>query len=201
MHAAPGLIGPNAITQLQAVLTQHLGPSVCDRVFVQAALVRHLVRSPQRPVPEQEVRSLHVALRHTLGESQAEAVAREAGRRTAQYLLAHRIPGPAQAVLRRLPARVALWALLRAMQPQAWTFAGSGRFSHRMVWRGPSLAELSIHNNPLCRGLHLPGPACAYYAATFEHLMRTLVHADCEVVETDCEAMGARACRFEVRLP
>ena len=200
MHAAPGLIGPNAIIQVHHALEQMLGAPLSERVFAEADLARHLVRSPQRPVPEQEVRSLHTALRHALGESQAQAVAREAGRRTAQYLLAHRIPGPAQALLRRLPARLALWALLRAMQPQAWTFAGSGRFIHRLLWRGPTLAVLSIQDNPLCRGLHLPGPACAYYAATFEHLMRTLVHARCEVVETDCEAMGAPACRFEVRL-
>ncbi len=200
MQAPTGLIGPNAIIQVHHALEQLLGTPLSERVFAQAALARHLVRSPQRPVPEQEVRSLHMALRQALGESQAEAVAREAGRRTAQYLLAHRIPGPAQVLLRRLPARLALWALLRAMQPQAWTFAGSGRFTHRLVWRGPILAVLSIHNNPLCRGLQLPGPACAYYAATFEHLMRALVHAGCDVVETDCEATGATACRFEVRL-
>jgi divinyl protochlorophyllide a 8-vinyl-reductase len=200
MEAHSGQIGPNAIIQVHRALEQMLGAPLSERVFAEADLARHLLRSPQRPVPEQEVRSLHMALRHALGESQAEAVAREAGRRTAQYLLAHRIPGPAQALLRLLPARLALGALLRAMQPQAWTFAGSGRFDSHMIWRGPTLAVLSIHDNPLCRGLQLPDPACAYYAATFEHLMRTLVHTRCDVVETDCEAMGAPACRFEVRL-
>jgi len=201
MDANSGLIGPNAIIQVQRALEQMLGVPLSERVFAEAALARHLVRSPQRPVPEQEVRSLHIALRHTLGEAQAEAVSREAGLRTAQYLLAHRIPAAAQALLRRLPPRLALLALLKAMQPQAWTFAGSGHFERRMVWRGPTLAVLAIRDNPLCRGLSLPGPACAYYTATFEHLMRTLVHARCQVIETDCEAMGADACRFEVRLP
>jgi divinyl protochlorophyllide a 8-vinyl-reductase len=201
METNRGLIGPNAIIQVQRALEQLQGTLQSERVFADAALARHLVRSPQCPVPEQEVQQLHIALRHTLGEIQAEAVAREAGLRTARYLLTHRIPGPAQVLLRRLPARLALPPLLRAMQGQAWTFAGSGHFNSRMVWRGPTLAVLSIRNNPLCRGLHLAGPACAYYAATFEHLMRTLVHAHCTVVETACEAMGAPACRFEVRLP
>jgi divinyl protochlorophyllide a 8-vinyl-reductase len=201
MDANSGLIGPNAIIQIRLALEQLQGTLQSERVFVEAALARHLVRSPQRPVPEHEVQQLHIALRHTLGEAQAETVAREAGLRTARYLLAHRIPAPAQALLRHLPARLALPVLLRAMQPQAWTFAGSGRFDSRMVWRGPTLAILSIRDNPLCRGLRLTGPACAYYAATFEHLMRTLVHARCVVVETGCEAMGDPACRFEVRLP
>lgn len=201
MNAHRGLIGPNAIIQVRLALEQLQGTLQSERVFAEAALARHLAPSPQRPVPEQEVQQLHIALRHTLGEAQAETVARDAGLRTARYLLANRIPAPAQALLRRLPARLALPVLLRAMQPQAWTFAGSGHFNSRMVWRGPTMAILSIRDNPLCRGLYLPGPACAYYAATFEHLMRTLVHAHCEVVETDCEAMGAQACRFEVRLP
>lgn len=201
MEANSGLIGPNAIIQVRLALEALQGTLLSERVFAKAALVRHLVRSPQRPVPEREVQQLHIALRQTLGEARAEAVAREAGLRTARYLLANRIPGTAQALLRRLPARLALPMLLRAMQGQAWTFAGSGRFDSRMVWRGPTLAVLSIRDNPLCRGLRLAGPACAYYAATFEHLMRTLVHPHCVVLETACEAMGAPSCRFEVRLP
>jgi len=42
-------------------------------------------------------------------------------------------------------------------------------------------------------------PVCDYYAATFEHLFRRLVHRDASVAETHCEARGDDACRFELR--
>jgi hypothetical protein len=59
----------------------------------------------------------------------AAEVARSAGRRTADYLLAHRIPKPVQALLKALPARLAARVLLSAIARHAWTFAGSGVFS------------------------------------------------------------------------
>jgi len=56
-------------------------------------------------VDEREVRRLHGALRDALRPERAARVAHEAGRLTGDDLLAQRIPGPAQAVLRRPPAR------------------------------------------------------------------------------------------------
>ena len=48
-----------------------------------------------------------------LGYEDSQTVGREAGRRTARYLLAHRIPRPAQILLGFLPARLALGNIRR----------------------------------------------------------------------------------------
>ncbi|GAP38617.1 bacteriochlorophyll 4-vinyl reductase [Piscinibacter sakaiensis] len=188
-------IGPNAITRLAEALVGHGGPALAAEVFGQAGLARHLRRPPDTMVPEDEACRLHAALRERLG-AQAPALARAAGTATADYLLAHRIPRPVQALLRWLPAPLAARGLLAAMRGHAWTFAGSGRFEAAAGSGGR--ATLTIRGNPLCRGQLALAPACDYYAATFERLFRVLVHPDCRVAEVACEARGDTACRFEV---
>jgi divinyl protochlorophyllide a 8-vinyl-reductase len=118
-----------------------------------------------------------------------------AGSATGDYLLAHRIPRPAQALLRILPAGIAGRLLLAAITRHAWTFTGSGRFTAE----AGSPTVVAIANCPICRGTHSEMPACDYYAATFERLFTVLVHPDAKVVETDCMGRGASACRFEIR--
>lgn len=197
MTAAPGagLIGPNAITRVAQVLPAWRGTAWAEQVFVRAGLLRHWQHPPEQMVAESEVRALHAALREALPAAEAAAVARAAGRATADYLLAHRIPRTAQRLLSMLPAPWAARALLRAIGGHAWTFAGSGRFSasagHPVM--------LTIQDNPLCRGVVSPVPACDYYAATFERLFQVLVHRRARVQETACEARGDTACRFEIR--
>jgi divinyl protochlorophyllide a 8-vinyl-reductase len=161
-------------------------------------MLPHLQHPPAAMVDEGEVIRLHLALRDALGDATAEALGQEAGRRTADYLLAHRIPRPVQWLLRALPARLAAALLLRAIRRHAWTFAGSGRFS---ATAAGSRVVLSLANNPLCRGLTLDEPGCRYYAGTFERLFQVLVHRQARVVETCCEACGASHCRFEVDWP
>jgi divinyl protochlorophyllide a 8-vinyl-reductase len=194
-----GRIGPNAITRLAEAMPACVGASVTREVFVRAGLVHHLLKPPEHMVDETEVRRLHGALRATVGEATAQGLAREAGTLTARYLLAHRIPGPVQALLKVMPARLAAHLLLAAIARHAWTFAGSGVFSHQCPWRGGAPATLRIQHNPLCRDLSTDTPACVYYAATFEALFRALVHRHSRVIEVACEACGAEACEFEVR--
>lgn len=198
--AAPGphgaRIGPNAITRVAAAMRRHLGRGATTELFQAAGLGAYLATPPERMVDEAEVQRLHALLRRLHPGRDAALIAREAGADTAEYLLAHRIPRAAQALLRRLPARWALRLLLAAVARHAWTFAGSGRFQ---VLHGPT-TRLVLQDNPLCRGQTSPVPLCDYYAATFERLLRRLVHARVEVVETQCEACGDAACVFEVRL-
>ncbi|MCX7684195.1 MAG: bacteriochlorophyll 4-vinyl reductase [Acetobacteraceae bacterium] len=108
--------------------------------------------------------------------------------RTADYLLAHRIPRPAQWLLRALPARLAAPPLLRAVARNAWTFAGSGRV---FVTPGPP-AVIEIEANPLATA------PCHFHLAVFTRLFRTLVHPQAEVHETLCCGSGAAACRFAI---
>ena len=194
-QAAAGRIGPNAITRVAEVLPPRVGSRLTRELFEHAGLRHYLERPPERMVDEAEVRRLHHALRDELGEAKAREVAAAAGRATADYLLAHRIPKPAQAVLKRLPPPLAARALLSAIRGHAWTFAGSGHFEAR----AGHPVVLRITGNPMCRGATLSTPGCDFYAATFERLFRVLVHPASTVVETHCEACGDALCRFEVR--
>lgn len=192
---SPGRIGPNAIIQLGLALPGLVGADATRALFAHAGLAHYLGAPPERMVDEQEVRRLHGLLREHFGAAQAGAAAREAGRRTGDYLLAHRIPKPVQALLKQLPAGWAARVLLAAISRNAWTFVGSGRFEAR----AGRPVQLAIRGNPLCVGLQADAPACDFYAATFERLFRVLVQRDARVVEVACEACGADACRFEIR--
>lgn len=192
---AQACIGPNAVTQVAAALAERLDAAGVRRLFETAGHSAWLLWPPERMLPEAEVAHLHASLREALPPGLHREVARDAGHRTAQYLLTHRIPKPVQAVLKRLPARWAAPLLLRAIGRNAWTFAGSGAFAARCHGQG---ATLTVTGNPLCHGLRSEEPACHYYAATFERLMRVLVHPAARVVETACEARGDGVCCFEV---
>jgi divinyl protochlorophyllide a 8-vinyl-reductase len=189
--AGGGRIGPNAVTRL----AQALGPARAREVFAAAGLADRLDAPPDRMVPEAEAVALHRALRARLGEATADAVSREAGRLTAHYLLAHRIPRALQWVLRRLPGGIAARILVAAIGCHAWTFAGSGRF--RVVAGRP--LRLEIAGGPIARAGAATHPVCGYYAATFESLFRALAGDRARVVETACQAAGAPACVFELR--
>jgi divinyl protochlorophyllide a 8-vinyl-reductase len=176
-------------------LRARVGVAATQAMFGRAGLLHHLQCPPEAMVEEAEVRALHSALREQLGPDEATAVACDAGRRTAEYLLAHRIPRPVQAVLQRLPAAMAARILLAAIRRHAWTFVGSGVF----VARAGSPVVLTIRNNPLCRDLAANTPVCDFYAATFERLFTVLVHSGSRVRELACEACGDAECRFEIR--
>ena len=190
-----GRIGPNAITRLAEVLPALVGSSATQRLFEHAGLAAYLATPPEQMVDEAEVTRLHRTMRNDFGPALAAEAARHAGSRTADYLLAHRIPKPVQAVLKALPAPLAARVLLTAIRRHAWTFAGSGSFS--AVAGQPVV--LTIRHNPLCKGLSADTPACDFYATVFERLFRVLVHADATVAETACEACGDAECRFELR--
>lgn len=190
-----GRIGPNAITRVAEVLPALLGEAGTRRLFDHAGLGAYLRTPPQHMVAESEVARLHQVLRAELGPALAGEVAHVAGQRTADYLLAHRIPQPVQWLLRRLPAAWAARVLLQAIGRHAWTFAGSGVF--RAQAGRPCV--LTITDNPLCRGLRSSAPTCDFYAATFERLFQVLVHPAVQAVETACEARGDPACVFELR--
>lgn len=193
-----GRIGPNAIVRMGQALSAARGSAFAESLFTDAGLRAHWRQPPEDMVHEDEVRALYRALRAALPVEEGQAVARAAGCATADYLLAHRIPGPVQRLLRLLPAHWAARGLLMAIQRHAWTFAGSGHVRTIALALG-RLAVVEIRNNPLCRDVVSAVPACDYYAATFERLFQRLVHARATVHETACEASGDPLCRFELR--
>jgi divinyl protochlorophyllide a 8-vinyl-reductase len=194
-EAAPAAarIGPNAIVQLAQALRALHGEARGAQLFRAAGLTHYWTEPPQQMVDEAEVLRLHRALRAEFSPAEAAQLAREAGRRTGDYLLAHRIPRAAQVVLKRLPAPLASRLLLAAIRKHAWTFAGSGVFSAQ----AGRPTRFRIASCPLCRDTTAPAPLCDFYAACFERLFRELVDSRTTVTETSCQACGAPACSFE----
>lgn len=184
-----GLIGPNAVLQLLEVLDRREGPRVTARLMAEAGLVGP--PSGCGLMPEEPAHRLHRALRRALPDRAPDLLA-EAGARTADYILAHRIPAAARAALRLMPEGLATRALSRAIARHAWTFAGSGRFA----MLGPGRFEL--YGNPLIAGEPAPAPLCHWHAAVFARLFQRLVSDRLGARETDCAACGAASCRFVV---
>jgi divinyl protochlorophyllide a 8-vinyl-reductase len=85
-------IGPNALIQAAAALDAALPADAVDDIFAAAGLTRYRSTPPARMVAEAEVAALHRVLRERLDPAPLAAVMRSAGRRTGDYLLAHRIP-------------------------------------------------------------------------------------------------------------
>ena len=188
-------IGPNAIIQFGAAIDHHHGEA-CKRVIFKAAGLGHYLAAPPATlVDENEVLRLHANARNRLGDSAYRRCAELAGSLTGAYLVANRIPRPVRLLLRLLPPALACRILTRAIERNAWTFVGSGRF-HSLRQRGRT--ELVIENSPFARGLDSPQNECVYYASTFERLYRELVDRSIEVRECRCLASGAADCRFEI---
>ncbi|MEZ5788351.1 MAG: bacteriochlorophyll 4-vinyl reductase [Xanthobacteraceae bacterium] len=192
--ATAARIGPNAITRMTEALAAEIGEAATGRLYARAGLSNYLSAPPREMVPEEDVVTLHRLVRHELGRDRAARVGAVAGRRTGDYLLAHRIPQLAQVLLRLMPRRLAASMLVRAIARNAWTFVGSGMFAAEA---GAHVC-ITIADCPLCRNAHASAPLCSYYAATFERLFRALVHPRATVVETQCRGAGDRACVFEV---
>jgi divinyl protochlorophyllide a 8-vinyl-reductase len=187
-----GRIGPNAVTQLITAL-QNGGEGERSRdIFSQAGSPQWLDSPPAEMVDEARVARLHATVREMLPETRATAILKEAGRTTAEYLLANRIPRLAQTILKILPPRLAAWALTRAIGSHAWTFAGTGRF-RGVIGRK---ATFEIWDNPLCRDRLLTPGLCVWHTAVFERLFRELVSAGTTAEETHCLGNGDPCCRF-----
>jgi len=159
------VVGPNAIIQTEAALVAAWGREATDRLMAAAGLAHYRNAPPTALVPEAEPARLFAAIRAARPAAEADAVLREAGRLTANYILAHRIPQPAQRLLRALPLAIAVRALLAAIRAHAWTFAGSG---HVTIGIGFT-AKLAIDRNPLAT------PGCPWHVGVLETLFRNTV--------------------------
>lgn len=186
-----GLVGPNAIIQTHAALLEGEGPALTARIFASAGLTPYLHDLPNRMVPAAEITALSRALTATLGAHRAGAILAEAGARTADYLLAHRIPRAAQAALRLLPPPLAAWLLGRLIAAHAWTFAGPAGMSVRA-------GCFTLADNPFCPAGREGGAGCAFTHATFQRLYRALVSRRALVRPTTCRGDGGACCRFTV---
>ncbi len=187
-------IGPNAVIQVARVLRDRLSPAFAE-ALLRDATPYTMDTMPSQMIDEREAQAVVRALVQRVGARRATPVLREAGARTGDYLLATRIPGFAQLLIRLAPRRVGLALLLKAMATNAWTFAGSGRFAIVKTKQAP---ELVFHECAMCRDMHESQPMCDFYAGTFERLIAELVAPDVRVTEVECAAQGGAVCRFQL---
>lgn len=185
-----GLIGPNSVIQLVEALAEREGEAAVDRLFDRAGLAAWRTRPLDAMIPEAVPAALFAALFQAYPMDAAQAIAADAGRRTADYVMAHRIPGPVKTLLRLLPGPPSARLLLSAIQRNAWTFAGSGVCTSR--YGRPSVIEIA--GNPLAM------PGCVWHAAVFTRLFRSLAARKAAVRHPACSLAGDSACRFEIRL-
>jgi divinyl protochlorophyllide a 8-vinyl-reductase len=189
-------IGPNVIIQVAAAARAQIGERFAD-ALVRDATPYSLHELPGEMIDQREAQAIVRELVARIGARDAVPVLREAGERTAEYLLANRIPRVAQWVMRALPRRMGLSVLLRAMSANAWTFAGSGAF--RVVPFRP-WPRLEFGSCAMCAGMHEDEPMCHFYGGTFEQLIRRLIAPAATVREVECMAQGGHRCRFELSL-
>ena len=195
---APARIGPNSLIQTVVAMREMLPESTGRAVLDGCGQAGLLLTSPQSMVEESRFVDLVTSLRRRVTADEASAVLERAGVLTGEYLLAHRIPGLARLALPRLPRRIALRVLMKAIAAHAWTFAGAGHFAWQPHRYG---ASLSLSDCPTARGLAADAPACSYYQGCFETLLRTLIDPHISVRETRCAAQGADVCHFSAAWP
>lgn len=188
-QAAAGLhaqIGPNSVVQLSNALYA-LAPDLAHTIFARAHAEPLLTAPPSVMIDERIPKALFDALYEAVGPLAARAIAEDAGRRTADYIIENRIPRFAQILLGALPRRLAVPILLRAIQRAAWTFVGSGRCGVNM-----RPAVITIANNPLTM------PGCAWHCAVFSRLFQQLIDENTLVQHTACCKAGEPHCSFAI---
>ena len=167
-----GKIGPNALIQTVHVLQAQASPDEVAAVLHACGLERLLTEMPSTMVDEQEFFDLADTLAAQRGVTETQAILREAGRLTGDYLLTHRIPRPFQRLLHLMPRRAAMKLLMTAIRKHAWTFVGSGDFTYTLG-RRPQLTIACSSN--------VTSAVCGFYGGTFECLFQTLVDAEAQV--------------------
>lgn len=204
MSAAPAIgarIGPNAIIQTIDVLRAWYGQTETQGVLQRSdnpALLALLDELPAEMVDEQTFHALVHHLVAQVGDDQTARILERSGQQTADYLLAHRIPRPFQALVKPLPPRPGMWLLLTAIKQHAWTFVGSGQFTATCLRRDqpPTLA---------LRLIPTAAPVVAhFFGGTFTRLLQVLIAPHTSVtVETLHEHNqnpDSLYCRYVVQL-
>ena len=181
-------IGPNAVIQLAATLRARQGEAGARPVFAAAGFLPLLDELPEEMVAETTAAALYDALFAVLPDHAAD-VAADAGTRTADYVLANRIPMMAQRLLKTLPVTLAGPLLLKSIARNAWTFAGSGQVTTESCGRR---FAVEIAANPMAM------PDCVWHQAVFRRLFSVLVSPKVSVSHPSCCDDGAMLCRFEI---
>ncbi|MBD2840854.1 bacteriochlorophyll 4-vinyl reductase [Erythrobacter rubeus] len=169
-RTANALIGPHAVIHAVAAMREHLGEEATCNILKSAQLPE--LPSGERMIPETDVLRLHrwLALREP---TRCFTIAGEAAKRTADYIIANRIPVTASWLLNALPDSISGPMLMSAIRRHAWTFVGAGRFTPNGGW------EFAIDRFEASDPVPLPDSLFHWYGKVFEQLFRRLVSPDC----------------------
>lgn len=186
---AAALIGPNAVLQAVTVMEERLGHAETLAILADAQI--DLLPSGNSMIPEMHALRLHrwLALHEPLGSF---TIAEEAGSRTADYIIANRIPKPAVWLLGHLPARLGAPLLMTAIRKHAWTFIGAGVFAPQGAWR------FSIDRSTAGDVIPPPESLFLWYAAVFTRLYQRLVAEDCICCVEATTGGDPRARRYRI---
>lgn len=185
-------VGPNAIIQTSRALEKLCGREARDAIFAAAGFGWMQEREPTDMVRAEAVVALNRAIHDNVERQHAERIMWHAGVGTARYILANRIPKPAQYALSRLPRGLAAHILLKAIGKNAWTFAGAAKIQVGRNW-------IAIEENPICLG-RSGFSSCVWHQAVFTTLFEDIIGGDVIVQETHCIARGDKLCRFEIEV-
>jgi divinyl protochlorophyllide a 8-vinyl-reductase len=182
------VVGPNSVIQLGAALCDLAGPGTADSVFASAGHPGLRAEPPAEMIDEAVPAALMAHLWSVLDPVDARKIAREAGLRTADYVIAHRIPAFAKHGLAHVPRALGIRLLLKAIRRNAWTFCGSGECRVELG-RAPAVL---LEKNPL------PMPGCVWHVAVFERLFTRLVSRDLRVRHRPLARAPDNLDRFEI---
>jgi divinyl protochlorophyllide a 8-vinyl-reductase len=184
---APSRIGPNSIIQTVGALETTYGKSGAASLLKKIGQGYLIGNLPEKMVEESKFHSLVTALQKEIGNSATAEILNESGRRTAQYLLRVRIPGPFQKILKLLPPRPAFRLFLFAISKNAWTFAGSGEFGYT-VKPAPEITVRITFPSHMVVG--------NFYLGTFTFLLQELVNPDTAIRPDIRKDKNSILCRF-----
>lgn len=184
-------VGPNAILQTRTALDVLCGHVKRVEIFDRAGLGWLSRRDLEDLVHTRAVNALNASVLLSLAPDNAETVMAHAGELTANYIIENRIPAPVQTLLKIVPRSIGTKLLLKAIERNAWTFAGSCE-----VVIGDGI--VSIYDNPICLG-RLGYSGCVWHRAVFTRLFHCLISEKIVVEEIECIGKGGDACVFEIR--
>ena len=186
---APALIGPHAVIHAAEVLQESFGALACQTVLAHARI--ETLPSGECMIPEIEALRLHrwMAMWDPVA---CFDVAEEAARRTADYIIANRMPALAVWLLRHLPAQLAALILIRAIGRNAWTFAGAGRFTPHGPW------AFTIDRSAVDDLVRPPETLSIWYAAVFARLYQRLVDPGCQCSRLSTGSANPSIFRFGI---
>lgn len=161
----PGLIGPNSVIQLREALIAEMGTQYAEQLFGLAGYQSLFHNLPDTMIDETIPQALFAGLFAHLPPAQATRIAEDAGRLTADYIIANRIPKLVVKILRLLPPTWAGRMLMKAIKKNAWTFVGSGHCD--LQFNTPP--AIRIDDNPLSM------PGGCWHRAVFLRLFQRIV--------------------------